>query len=100
MGPVNIAVVGATGAVGREFLQILEQRGFPTNRIRLFASSRSAGTRLRVKGEDLLVEETTHDSFNGVDIAFISVSSELSGELAPIAVHSSTGCPYRPAWSG
>ena len=88
MGPVNIAVVGATGAVGREFLQILEQRDFPTNRIRLFASSRSAGTRLRVKGEHLLVEETTHDSFNGVDIAFISVSSELSGELAPIAVHS------------
>ena len=88
MGPVNIAVVGATGAVGREFLQILEQRDFPTNRIRLFASSRSAGTRLRVKGEDLLVEETTHDSFKGVDIAFISVSAELSAELAPIAVYS------------
>ena len=83
---VSIAVIGATGAVGREFLRVLEQRQFPASYIKLLASHRSAGTRLTVMGQDLVVEETTPDSFKGVDIAFISVSTRLSGELAPIAV--------------
>ena len=86
MADVRIAVVGATGAVGREFLRVLEQRHFPVGDIKLLASSRSAGTRLEVNGEHLVVEETTPDSFKGVDIAFISVSSELSGKLGPVAV--------------
>ncbi len=87
MKEVSIAVVGATGAVGREFLKVLEQRKFPANRIKLLASRRSAGTRLKVNGQELVVEETTHDSFKGMDIAFISVNpSRLSGELAPVAV--------------
>ena len=86
MKEVSIAVVGATGAVGREFLKIVERRRFPTREIRLLASKRSAGTRLRVNGLDLAVEETTPASFKGVDIAFISVNTQLSGELAPLAV--------------
>ena len=86
MKAVSIAVVGATGAVGREFLKVLEQRAFPASQIRLLASHRSAGTHLDVMGRKLVVEETTPDSFQGIDIAFISVSSDLSGELAPIAI--------------
>ena len=86
MGDVSIAVVGATGAVGREFLKILEQRRFPASEIKLLASHRSAGSRLNVNGQELVVEETTADSFRGVDLAFISVNTKLSGELAPVAV--------------
>lgn len=86
MAKVSIAVVGATGAVGREFLRILEDQRLPVSEIRLLASHRSAGSRMKVLGQDLVVEETNPDSFNGVDIAFISVSSSLSGEFAPIAV--------------
>ena len=87
MVKVSIAVVGATGVVGWEFLRILEERRFPVSEIRLLASHRSAGSRMKVMGQDLVVEETTPDSFNGVDIAFISVSpSSLSGEFASMAV--------------
>ena len=86
MKEVSIAVVGATGAVGRELLKVLEQRQFPARQIKLLASSRSAGMRLQVMGQELIVEETTPDSFKGADIAFISVNTQLSGELAPIAV--------------
>jgi aspartate-semialdehyde dehydrogenase len=83
---VRIAVVGATGAVGREFLKVLEQRRFPASHIRLLASSRSAGKRLSVNGQELLVEETTPQSFRDIDIAFVSVSSEVSRRLAPVIV--------------
>ena len=86
MKPVTIAVVGATGAVGQEFLSILETRDLPLKEIKLCASHRSAGKRIKVLGEELVVEETTPDSFTGVDIAFISVSTALSGEFGPIAV--------------
>ena len=86
MKDVSISVVGATGAVGREFLKVLEQRQFPAGDIRLLASRRSAGSHMRVREQELVVEETTPDSFKGVDIAFISVSTEISGELAPAAV--------------
>ena len=82
---VNIAVVGATGAVGRELLKILEQRPLPLNHVRLFASSRSAGTRLSVGDLELVVDEATPDSFRDVDIVFISVSAEVSRQLAPAA---------------
>lgn len=85
MREVDIAVVGATGAVGQVFLRILEERRFPTHSIRLMASSRSAGKRVNVKGRELVVEEATPHSFDGVDIAFISVSSEVSRRLAPAA---------------
>ena len=82
----NIAVVGATGAVGREFLRILEERDFTAGEVKLLASSRSAGTRLKVRGEELEVREASPDQFLGMDIAFISVNSQLSARLGPAAV--------------
>ena len=85
-GDVSIAVVGATGAVGLEFLKVMEQRAFPVSSVRLFASPRSVGKQLSVNGKPVTVEQTSPGCFEGVDIAFISVSSELSEELAPQAV--------------
>ena len=86
MEDLTIAVVGATGAVGAEFLRIVEQRYAKPPRLRLMASRRSAGKRIVVGGEELVVEEATKDSFEGVDVAFISASSEVSRRLAPSAV--------------
>ena len=87
MAKINsIAVVGATGAVGREFLKIMEERHYSQGQVRLFASSRSAGTFLKVNGKETTVEETGPGCFDGIDVAFISVSAELSEELAPRAV--------------
>jgi len=83
---LTIAVVGATGAVGVEFLRIMEQRHAGLPNLKLLASSRSAGKRMTVGGRELVVEETTDDSFEGVDVAFISASSEVSRRFAPIAV--------------
>ena len=86
MQDVTIAVVGATGAVGAEFIRIIEKRHPELGQVKLLASRRSAGKRMSVNGRELVVEETTEDSFDGVDIAFISVSSEVSLRLAPVAV--------------
>lgn len=83
---LNVALVGATGAVGRVFLEILEQRPFPINHLRLLASKRSAGTRVSVRGQELMVKEATLDSFDGVDIVFISAGAGVSRQLAPAAV--------------
>lgn len=85
MHSCSIAVVGATGAVGRVFLRLLEERRFPARSIRLCASRRSAGMRLSVNGESLAVEEATPASFKGVDIVFISATSEVSRVMAPQA---------------
>ena len=86
MQDLTIAVVGATGAVGTEFLRIIEGR-YPTlPTIKALASSRSAGKRLTVGDREIVVEETTDSSFEGVDIAFISVTTEVSRRLAPLAV--------------
>lgn len=83
---LTIAVVGATGAVGAEFLKIVEQRHPDLRNLKLLASSRSAGTKLTVNGKEFTVEETTEASFQDVDIAFISASTEASRHWAPIAV--------------
>lgn len=85
MREVDIAVVGATGAVGQVFLKLLEERRFPARSVRLMASARSAGKRINVNGQELVVEETTPDSFQGVGVAFISVSSAVSRKLVPAA---------------
>ena len=85
MSGVNIAVVGATGAVGQVVLSILEQRNFPVGNLRLFASKRSAGTRLSVMGEELEVGEATPDSFDGMDIVFFAAGGSTSQTLAPEA---------------
>ena len=81
-----VAVVGATGAVGREFLRIAETRDLPIKSLRLLASARSAGTRMQFRGTEIEVEETTDGSFRGVDLAFISATTEASRHYAPLAV--------------
>ena len=83
---LHIAVVGATGAVGTEFLNILKDNYSDLPQLTLLASARSAGNTIQVNGESVVIQEATPDSFEGVDIAFISVSSEISLELAPHAV--------------
>lgn len=82
----NIAIVGATGAVGREFLQILEQRRFSHGEIHLLASARSAGSTLMYRGEPIKVEELTAESFKGIGIALFSAGSGVTKEFAPAAV--------------
>ncbi|MGH8211281.1 MAG: aspartate-semialdehyde dehydrogenase [Steroidobacteraceae bacterium] len=84
-GPV-VAVVGATGAVGVELIQCLEQRRFPLSHLRLFASARSAGKTLPFGGKAVTVEELTQDSFRGVDIALFSAGGSQSKRFAPVAV--------------
>lgn len=81
-------MVGATGAVGREFLRILEQRAFPVNHLKLLASRRSAGTRISVAGQEYEVQETTDDSFRNIDFAFISAGASVSRRFVPVAVNS------------
>jgi aspartate-semialdehyde dehydrogenase len=84
--PKNVAVVGATGAVGVEMLRVLERRNFPVASLRLLASPRSAGKKLTFRGKDVTVEPLTPDSFGGVDIALFSAGGGISKEYAPHAV--------------
>jgi aspartate-semialdehyde dehydrogenase len=85
MGP-NLAIAGVTGAVGQEFLKILEERDFPFNSLKVLASSRSAGKKITFKGKQYTVEEMTKNSFNRVDIALFSAGGSRSREFAPAAV--------------
>src|SRR6188472_4461032 len=85
MRPQNIAVVGATGAVGVEILRVLERRNFPVASLRLLASERSAGKTLEFKGKPHKVEELTSSSFRGIDIAFFSAGATRSREFVPAA---------------
>ncbi len=80
-----VAVVGATGAVGVEFMQLLEQRKFPMAELRLFASARSAGKTMHFKGKEIAVQELTEHSFKGVDIALFSAGGSISKKFGPIA---------------
>ncbi|KPK19718.1 MAG: aspartate-semialdehyde dehydrogenase, partial [Dehalococcoidia bacterium SG8_51_3] len=84
----NIAIVGATGLVGQEFIKVLVQRSFPMKSIRLLASDRSAGRKLLVSKQEIEVGETTSDSFDGIDIALFSAGSEISRHYAPLAAKS------------
>ncbi|MBF0541442.1 MAG: aspartate-semialdehyde dehydrogenase [Nitrospirae bacterium] len=80
-----VAVVGATGAVGREMVEILQERKFPISKLRLFASQRSAGTMIEYKGDEVEVELLTKDVFKGIDIALYSAGGSVSKEFAPIS---------------
>jgi aspartate-semialdehyde dehydrogenase len=82
----NVAIVGATGAVGVEFLKVLEDRKFPVGNLTLLASARSVGKKMSFKGKDYPVEELTADSFKGVDIALFSAGGSRSKEFAQAAV--------------
>ena len=78
-----IAIVGASGAVGQELLRVLEQRQFPVSELRLFGSSRSAGTHYNFRGKEYIVRLLEHgDAFKGVDIAFASAGASVSREYA------------------
>jgi len=82
----NIVIVGATGAVGREFIGCIESRGIAVKSLKLLASARSAGKTAPFRGQDLVIEELTDDSFEGVDIALFSAGSGISKHYAPLAV--------------
>jgi aspartate-semialdehyde dehydrogenase len=82
----SVAVVGATGAVGQEMLQVLAERRFPVRELRAFASARSAGRELRFGGEPVVVRELDAGGFAGVDLALFSAGAERSRAFAPAAV--------------
>ncbi len=84
----KVAIVGATGLVGQEFIKILEQRDFPMDSIRLLASDRSAGKKLFVTHREIEVEETVPESFKDIDIALFSAGAEISRYFSPIAAES------------
>lgn len=82
----NIAIAGVTGAVGQEFLEILEQRDFPFDSIKMLASSRSAGKKITFKNKEYTVEEMTEKSFGDIDIALFSAGGDRSKQFGPAAV--------------
>ncbi|WP_410510878.1 aspartate-semialdehyde dehydrogenase [Paenibacillus sp. BR2-3] len=88
----NVAVVGATGAVGEQIIGLLEKRNFPISKLKLLSSPRSAGTVINFKGQDIVVEEATPDSFEGIDIALFSAGGDVSKALAPHAVRHGAVC--------
>lgn len=80
---MKVAIVGASGAVGQEFLKVLEERNFPIDELLLFGSERSAGSSYKFKGKDIKVKLLQHnDDFKGVDIAFVSAGAGASREYA------------------
>ena len=87
MKKVNVALVGATGMVGRTFIKVLEERNFPINNIYMFSSAKSAGTTVKFAGKDVVVEELTETSFDNKDIqiALFSAGGSTSAKFAPIA---------------
>jgi len=84
----RVAIVGATGLVGQEFIKILEQRNFPMDSIQLLASDRSAGRKLFVNHQEIEVKETVPESFEEIDIALFSAGAEISRHFSPIAAQS------------
>ncbi len=87
---LNVAIVGATGMVGRTFLKVLEEYDLPITNLKCLASARSKGTQLNFKDEIIVVEELTENSFNNIHIALFSAGGNISKQFAPIAV--AEGC--------
>ncbi len=81
----TVAIVGATGVVGRTFLDVLQDRDFPVGRLKLLASKRSAGSTLKFRGAEVPVEEALPEAFDGVDFALFSAGTQVSRDLAPEA---------------
>lgn len=86
----TVAVIGATGAVGSIILELLEKRDFPARKFRFLASARTAGKTISFKGQEITVEELTHESFGGVDLVIASTPDETAAEFLPHAVKA--GC--------
>ena len=84
----RIAVVGATGAVGIEMIRVLEARDFPVSSLRLLASQRSVGKKLKFRGQEVAVEVLGEDSFRGIDVALFSAGGSISKALGPVAARS------------
>ncbi len=82
----NVAIAGATGAVGIEMIKILAERNFPIGELRLLASKRSAGKTMQFAGKEITIQELTHDSFVDIDVALFSAGGDISIEYAPSAV--------------
>lgn len=89
---MRVAVVGATGAVGRRMTSILEERGFPVDELVPLASQRSAGSEIVFRGRRLGVRELTHESFDSVDLALVSAGAAVSREFLPQAAEGGTVC--------
>ena len=90
MKKINLAVVGATGMVGRTFLKVLEERQLPIENFYVMASARSAGKKLTFKGTEITIEELTENSFKGVDIALFSAGGDISKQYRKAVVDA--GC--------
>jgi len=86
MKKYNVAICGATGAVGETMLKVLQERNFPVEKLKLFASYKSKGKKYKFLNQDIFVEELTKDSFKDTEIALFSIGAGLSKEFAPIAV--------------
>lgn len=86
----HVAIVGATGAVGREMLICLSERNFPLSKLTLLASARSAGQKLTFRGEEITIQELSADSFEGIDIALFSAGGSISEKFGPVAAEA--GC--------
>src|SRR5699024_12555919 len=82
----NVAVVGATGAVGEKILSILQDKQFPIKSLKLLSSKRSAGKKIMFDNKEITVEEAAPDSFTGVDIAFFSAGGSITRQLSKAAV--------------
>ncbi len=83
---INVAIMGASGAVGTELIQLLEERNFPVNELRPLASSRSAGRSITFKGEQIKIQELGHNSFKDIQLVLASAGGSISKEYAPSAV--------------
>jgi aspartate-semialdehyde dehydrogenase len=90
--PFSVAVVGATGVVGRETLSILNERNFPIANLKALASERSAGERIEVGGNEVVVEALTPEAFQGVEVAFFCAGGGVSREFVPVAAEAGAVC--------
>lgn len=86
MKKYNVAILGATGAVGQEMLKVLEERNFPIDNLKLLASKRSAGTIVEYNGKKYIIEEATENSFENVDVVLCAAENDISEKLSPAAV--------------
>ena len=86
MKKCNVAILGATGAVGQEMLKVLGERNFPINNLKLFASKRSAGTIVEFNGNNYVIEEADENSFENIDVVLCAAENDISEKLSPTAV--------------
>ena len=87
MKKYNIAVLGATGAVGQEMIKVLEEYQIPVGTLKPLASARSAGSLIRFNGQEIAIEEATEDSFEGMDFVLGAVKNAMSKKFAPAIVN-------------